>query len=396
MPLNPNVNVTLAYGVESTFGVAATAGGTSKFLRRVSSGLSLNKESFQSNEVRNDLEISDLRHGMRSAGGSIEGELSLTSYDDFLEAAMCGTWAAGATKVGTDSVTTQANSITRGTGSWITDGFKIGDVVRFTNLSDAANNSKNLTVTALTALVMTVAETLVVNAVGDTSWNAAVQGFKLTTGLTTRSFTIEQRYTAIDISEQFLGMRVGGFKISVPPNGMATISLDFMGKDASILSAASSPYFTAITAAPNTAIMAGSTGYIRLNSAQQLAVTSLDLSLTNNLSNTPVIGTNVSPDILYGRRQISGSVSVYLESEALLNVFANETEVDLFMRLELPGAAPLDFMQFTITRLKLGGISKSIGTDGGVVAQFPFTALLRTGGSGTAYDQTSLTIQRSL
>ena len=396
MALQSQVNVTIAYGIEGTFGTPASAGGTSKYLRRVSSSLQLSKQSFASNEVRTDLEISDLRHGMKSVSGSIEGELALGAWDDFIEAAMGGTWAAGATKAGTDSVTTQTNSITRGTGSWITDGFKIGDVVRFTGLSDAGNNSKNLTVTNLSATVMTVAETLVVNAVGDTSWNCTVPGYKLTTGTTQRSFTIEQNYPQIDISERYDGVRIGGMKLNVTPGGMATVGFDVMGKDGSILSSASAPYFTAPTAASVTAVASGPNGTVRFAGATSAVVTAIDISLNNSLSDAPVVGTNVTPNIFYGKRQITGNISVYLEDQTMLNNFINESEIDLVMKLNTTSTAPEDFFSFAINRLKLSGISKSVAADGGVVASFPFQALLKTGGAGTAYDQTSLLIQRSI
>jgi Phage tail tube protein len=396
MALQPNVNVALVYAVESAFGTAASAGGTSKYMRRVGSSLNMTKSTFASNEVRADLEVPDMRHGLRSVGGTIDGELALTAWDDFLEAAMCGTWAAGATKAGTDSVTTQSNSITRGAGSWITDLFKIGDIVRFTGLTDAANNSINLTVTALSATVMTVQETLVVNAVGDVAWNCSVAGFKLATGVTQRSYTVEQNYPGIDISEQFTGVRVGSFKLSVQPNQMAALAFELKGKDGTLLSGAAAPYFTAPTAASVTAVASGATGIIRFHGARSLVVTAVELTVDNNLTDAPVVGSTSTPAILYGRRSITGSLSMFVEDLTAINAFINETEIDLNVRLNVTDAAPEDFMAFSITRMKLGGMTKSISAEGGVLATFPFQALLRTGGAGTAYDQSSLMIQRSL
>jgi hypothetical protein len=36
-----------------------------------------------------------------------------------------------------------------------------------------------------------------------------------------------------------------------------------------------------------------------------------------------------------------------------------------------------------------------VAASGGVVVTFPYQALLKTGGAGTAFDQSTLTIQRS-
>lgn len=61
-------------------------------LRHTSNSLILSKESFQSQELRSDAQISDLRHGNRQASGDIGIEFSFAEYDDFLEAAVRGKW----------------------------------------------------------------------------------------------------------------------------------------------------------------------------------------------------------------------------------------------------------------------------------------------------------------
>jgi hypothetical protein len=91
MPLQSNVNVELRYGAETTFGTQSSADG--QVLRRVSSSLALTKDVFSSNEVRPDQQVADLRHGVKRAGGQINGELSKGTYDDFIAAALRSTWA---------------------------------------------------------------------------------------------------------------------------------------------------------------------------------------------------------------------------------------------------------------------------------------------------------------
>jgi hypothetical protein len=108
-----------------------------------------------------------------------------------------------------------------------------------------------------------------------------------------------------------------------------------------------------------------------------------------------VIGSVVVPDIFYGSMVCTGSVSAYIENADLLNAFLNETEVDLVAQLQASGTAPQDFLAINMQRVKLSGATKTIGPDGGVIAQFPFQALLKTGGAGTAFDNSTLTIQRS-
>ena len=56
-------------------------------LRRVSSSFNLTKETYQSEEIRTDYQLSDFRHGVRSVEGNVSGELSAGTYADFLASA---------------------------------------------------------------------------------------------------------------------------------------------------------------------------------------------------------------------------------------------------------------------------------------------------------------------
>jgi hypothetical protein len=401
MALQNAVNVSIAYAKESTFGTPASAG-SSQSIRRVSSSLSLSKESFASNEVRPDQQVSDLRHGMRSVTGGIEGELSLQTYDDWLASLLRGTWAAG-TSLSQSQLTSVAASASAGTftfggGDPVALGLRLGDVVRFGTVNASINGrnfrivgfggTTNRTVTVFPKPAVDVASPV-------TTFTVAVQGRKLTTGVLKDSYTIEQVNPDLDNSERYVGVRMNSASISLPPNGMATVSWDMMGQDGTILSGASSPYFTAPTAAPNTGIFAGLNGSLRIAGAERAVVTALDFQVTNNLSMQGVVGSPIAPEIFFGRMVLTGNVSAYIEDTSLIDAFVAESEVDIVSQLDLAaigGAAP-DFLVFNMQRVKLSGYSKTVGPDGGVIATFPFQALLPTAGSGR--DASTLVIQRA-
>lgn len=399
MPLQNAVNVTLSYGPETTFGVAA-ATNTGKRLRRVSSSLVTSKESFASNEVRPDQEVSDIRHGMRRASGGFEGELSLQTYDDLIEALLRGTWAVGisitqATAAMATATLTAATGPTTGTftasaGSFLTAGLKVGDVFRVTG--STGNTNKNFRIVGMTATVLTVFPAPT-NATAAATWAIAVTGSKLLVGTQRRSFTIEQSMDEIDLSEQFTGCRIGQGSFQMPPNGMATVAFEVLGKDGQLLTGVNAPYFVSPTDAPNTAIMAGVSGALRLAGAERAIVTGVDFQVALSLSSQPVVGAKTAPEVFYGRTVITGNVSAYLEDESLINVFLNETEVDLIVVMESGGTTPADFLSFKFPRIKFSGVSKTIGPDGGVIASFPFQALKPLAASGV--DTASLVIQRS-
>ena len=69
------------YVKETEFGVTPT-NPVMRNLRHTSNALILSKDSFQSEELRSDAQISDLRHGNRQASGDIGIEFSYAEYDD--------------------------------------------------------------------------------------------------------------------------------------------------------------------------------------------------------------------------------------------------------------------------------------------------------------------------
>ena len=70
-------------------------------IRHTAMSLAMQKSTFESAEVRSDRHIAHHRHGVRNIAGDIGIELSYSTFDDFLEALMGGTWAAEVLKAGT-------------------------------------------------------------------------------------------------------------------------------------------------------------------------------------------------------------------------------------------------------------------------------------------------------
>lgn len=389
MTLQSNVNVQLRYGVETTLGTQSAATGQS--LRRISSTLALTKDAFTSNEVRPDQQVYDARHGSRRVAGNIQGELSTQSYDDFLEAAMRGTWVAGisASQADFTTLTVTAGKFVAGGGSFLAKGFKVGDVFKLAGFVHA-NVGIKFRILGATATQLTVYPTPGAMT-SQSTFTMAVTGKKLLCGTTQRSFSIEQHYPEIDLSEMFLGCRIGDMAISLPPTGMASVSFGVMGLDMASTTGASAPVFASPTAAAATGVLAGVGGSLSVAGAPSAIVTQLDLSLSNALSGTPVVGSTIVPEIFYGRMVVTGTLSAYFADQTMLDYFLNETEIALAAQLD--DANGMDFMAFRMNRVKLMGANKTVGPDGGVILQSPFQSLLSSGVSG--YDDGSLVIQRS-
>jgi len=306
MPLQSNVNVELRYGAESTFGTQSAAAGQK--LRRVSSSLALTKDVFTSNEVRPDMQISDMRHGVKRVAGQIAGELSKTTYDDLIAAALRGTWATN----------------------------------------------------------------------------------ELVNGVLKPSFTFEQYYTDLDISEVFTGCRVGEMNVSIQPTGMATITFGIQGQGMTTSSGNGAPVFATPTAATATSILSGVNGTMSIDGIGSTIITGMDFALTNNLNSQPVIGSTTVPEIFYGRSVVTGTVSAFFDSTTLLSAFINETTVKLSIAMTGTDSTS---MTFKMNKVKLNGANKTIGADGGVIVQLPFQALLATSVAGDA--DGTLVVERS-
>lgn len=88
---------------EVTYGVAPTDP-VFDIIRHTGTTLGLSKESLQSEEIRDDRQITDFRHGARQVGGDINIELSYGSFDKILEALLGGTWQADTPSLGTDQL----------------------------------------------------------------------------------------------------------------------------------------------------------------------------------------------------------------------------------------------------------------------------------------------------
>ncbi|NAZ37148.1 phage tail tube protein [Rubellimicrobium sp. CFH 75288] len=404
MPAQGAHQATIVVREESTFGVPpGTSGG--RTLRRVSTTLGLQKNIFASNEARVDQQVGDLRHGMMSVSGSIEREMTIAPNSEgltmLLAGALRGSWEAGATLTPADFAT--GVTITNGTGiatgrsvltfagagNVISKGFKNGDIIRATGLTAPENNNRNLRVMSVGNNHLHVLPQITVSPQQATGWSIAVVGSKLVMGTMKRSFTIEQSFEDAGVYELFHGIRVNGMRINISPNSMDTITFDLLGQRGVIGNA---PYFVNPTAQSVGGTVTGADGALRVGGVDVGVVTALQINLQNNLSQPPVIGSNVAPEIFYGKMVVTGSVTAMLDGPAQMQAFEQESEIDLVCVCQAAGAEPKGFLSFAMSRVKYTGLNKTVGPDGAVLLQIPFQALLPT---GTVQQGGSLTIQRS-
>jgi len=391
----------VTYKVETTYGVMPAAG-AAQAMRRVTSSLDMTKDTYQSGEMRPDFQMADFRHGLRKVAGTINGELSAKTYVDFLAAVLKKDFAAGASVTGasfTIAGAAGAWTITRAAGSWLTDGVKVGDVVRLTaGAFNPANLDKNIQVTALNATVLTgiVLNASALVAQGPiTAATLAVIGKKAFTpqsGHTDKSFSIEHWHPDVPSSEVFTGLKVSKMTFTLPATGMATVAVEFVGKD---VVPGAAQYFVNPTPVTVTGTMAAVNGVVKVGNAAGGTITSATIEITAAQSSEPGIGSNTADQAATGRVIVTGQVTAKFDSTGLRDAFYNETETSAYLAFTADNSAASDFMAFSLSRLKLNGAAKDDG-EKILIQTIPFQALLDiNGGAGKATEMTTLSIQDS-
>lgn len=413
MPIASGVFKQLAYKLESSYGAAPGQSGAQS-LRRVQSTLDLTKDTYQSAEIRTDQQMADFRHGVRRVAGQIQGELSPGTWKDLFATILKRDFAAVTASMAVSLMiagTGPTYTLTRAAGSWLTDGYKVGMVVRLSVGSlNAANINKNLLIVDITsAAAMSVMPLNGVALVAEgpiTGCTVTATGkvnYIPTTGHTDKSLAFEHWYSdpGFAQSELFLGCKPAQAQVELPPTGIATINWDIRGQDMADTStkrggvATTAQYFTSPTAATATGLVQSVNGIVRMGGNTISVLTGLSLTIAANFTGDPVVGSNVVPNQFPGRVLVNGQATMYFDSVTMRDAFINETEVEIIAAFSSDNSATSDFITITLPRVKLGGAQKDDG-EKGLVQTIPFQALFNSvGGSGVKSHQTTLMIQDS-
>ncbi len=383
---------------ETAWGADAPVRTGAAYLRRKTSDLSLQKETYQSNEIRSDYQIADFRHGIRSVNGSIACELSCGTYQTLLAGALRNAWAAAGSATASLTITAVAEAgavlpkMTRAAGSWLTDGYRVGDIVIFTGFTAgaAANNSKAYMVCDITAtelrgfFVDGSGVTAVASAPTITATRTGPNLIVPTSGHTDDSFAIEHYHSDITLSELFLGCKVNQVDMNFTPTGMSEITFGVMGKNLADVTvgrgavAENTAYFTTPTAESTTGVVAGVNGVVVVNGLKVGSLTGLSMSIAGNMSAEAVVGSTTYADIAEGRVVVTGQLTAILESSAMRDYFIAETEVTIVAGF----SAGSNAFSICLPRVKLGGASKDDG-EKSIIQTVPFQALLQSGTEAT-------------
>lgn len=401
--------MTQAQGIYKQFsykkqtGLGSPASGSGgQLLRRETATLTLQKDTFNSNEIVSHQQYTGDKFGVGKVNGSLNGVLSPATYADFFGSLARSDFASVSAITGLTLTIagTGPYTLTRSTGSFLSGGIKVGMVVRITagTFTGTARNI-NLVVTAVTALTLTV---LVLNGssltaqVDVASATLSIVGKKTTaplTGHTNDYYTFEEWFADISRSRVKTDVQVGKIDVAIPASGNTTIAMTMLALDETLDNA---QVLTSPAAETTTSIVTGADAIILIDGAQQAIATSLNLSIDGQAQHGENrIGANRVGDIIKGDLKVSGSFTVLYEDETIGTLFDNETATSIIVVLPCDATATSDFITFVLPRCF---IFSNEGDDGKkqVVRTCNYTAEINSaGGSALANDKTILMIQDS-
>ena len=153
MAIAQGINKVVSLRKQTGLGVVGSA--TPQKMRRETASFNLQKATFENKEIASHQQSSGITHGLRSTTGNLSGVLSPGTYNDLMASLLRKPFTATAAQTG-KSITIGAASglgvhtITVTSGTLLTGGFKIGDVVRFSaGALNAANINTNVLITAI-------------------------------------------------------------------------------------------------------------------------------------------------------------------------------------------------------------------------------------------------------
>jgi hypothetical protein len=404
MAIANGINKLTVFKVQTGLGVPATGSG-GQVVRREQSKFDLEIGSFTNNEITEHQQSTGVTNGSRKVNGSLNGVLSPNTYSKFMAAAMRKAFAA-TTPLTAAAVTIAGTApnwtVAISAGSFLTAGFKIGDVIRLSvGTLGALNINKNLFITGLTATVATVT---VVNGSLLTA-EGPIAGCTLTvtgkkcivpvTGHSREYWTVEEWAADIAQSELSTDVMIGGFDIGLSNNANATFAMTAMGLNQT---ASATQQLTTPIATTNTDVINALSGIITVNGVVQAAITGASIKLDGKTApiEAAISANGMSPDHSRGVITVSGQFTAYFENGVLPALFNAGTVVSLTVLAVVDTTAASEFIVFNIPAISLTGASKDDG-EKGIIRTYPFTAEInQTGGAALSKDRTILSIQDSL
>ncbi len=380
------MNVSVRHKRQSALGTRATGASGFEIPLVGSGGIVPTKAGIPDPQIRSDGMNDVDRHGTRGGAGSYGAAGVPGAWDGLIEDLFRADATATFTLTQSDftSITTGTATIVFASGSPISLGIKVGDVVYITGHATAGNNNILLPVIALSATTITVpASSLTADAVADTSVSIIVWK-RFTMGTTNYYRTFEEYHADIDQSEVFDDGVVSSMQLEMQADQTVVATFGVVIRDWESMATGSSPVLTSPTTYGGEKLIA--TGATILKDGVAVSdLTGFSVTVERNAAGIGVIGATKSPDIWRGNARVSGSITLPRADLTYLDLFDDETTFSLFFLLKKPGSAPQDGYAVFVPVCKLmSAPDAALGGEGAMMSTVSFSAGKKPTTSGYA------------
>lgn len=201
----------------------------------------------------------------------------------------------------------------------------------------------------------------------------------LKAGTTRRSFSMLRYFEDLGASEKaynlIKGVEFASMNIKVSTGKIGAITLETIAQDCGFSTTA--PTGATFGAAGVLPVMDAFTGSVQEGGSAIAVVTEIDLKIDNGLDRRYVIGSKNTLLPQQGRSNVSGTMTCYFESSAMLDKFINESSSSLLFTLSA-GASSL---QVNLPNIKYTGGSPDVSGEGAILLTMPFQAVYSSGSS---------------
>lgn len=358
------------------------SGGQAK--RFVTFNPALSKADIANNEKRNDRQQPLGKQGTQRWEGSLEGLLSPSTYETEFEAAMRGTWASVSSLTASDLTSVSADASTSkfsfGGGDPVASGMRIGQIMRFANLSDADNNGKNFLILGFggannrEVTVYPAPDTMT----ADTDFTVSFPGGRLvipTSDHVSRLVAMETYYPDAGFAALYTEARCGGFNIGINADNNVTVSFPFMGRGRFWYKDSAAPFFTSPAAQTSNEVCGPVSGLLRANGANLGLITALSFGINLNPQAPSVVGQKFSPEIFLQAAQGGGNISFFVDQDAvdLVETFDDETRIEILPMFQNSDDDAAETLAFYMPYCQLGNLTPQDDGSGGKVMSGPFS-----------------------
>ena len=376
---------------ETSYGAGGTGSGA-RYLPFETASAKLEKPSVTDANINAHQQIANSSHGNRKGSASISADLIAGAFDLPIAAILRRDFGAISSVTGVNiTIAATAPNIVRASGSFITDGFRVGQIIAVSGSATASNNKRAI-VTAVTATGLTAIK------LDGTSWSAVASAAGVTiavpgkttyaplTGHTSDSFAIEDWQPDVAVSKTAIGMIPNTIGLNLSPNANAKISLEFIGKD---VTTATSKQQTSPTAAPSNPTYNSATGQLFIDGVYVPTPTGFNVSIAGNVSQLDAMG---GVFVAKGLINANGTLNVVLSDDTYLAYFEDETEVS--MSYVFNDAATSQQIAIHMPRVKINSADVDSGAGKVRVVTCSFQAQKSTGASTVAgIEETTIQIQ---